>query len=725
MLGDVVAGECLVRTRLNTIVHEGTETRLEPKAMSVLVLLMARAGEVVSRDEILSRVWEDRVVSDEVLTNAVSQLRRAFGDPAREPRYIQTIAKGGYRFIAPTKAVREGLRVARLGAGLAGVAVLATLVAVGLHVSRPPPTTTKTGLVRVNEFVSLSQDRELDWLRAGIPDLMVTALSQTPRFRVVGPTSPPEIGDTAEFEIDGSFVRLDTALRVNAFARDVASGEILVAESVQTRSPGELFELIDGLAARVSMRLALARDDEPHLRRALHDVTTDSLEAYRYYVEGMRLYYYNLDHVGAIDRYEKAVEIDPSFALAHAKMSLLYMNVGDAERANRASRRALENVDRLPARERQYVTGNFYVAQEEGYARALEAYAQALALDPDHVAARHNRGFIFFRLERYREAVEELEPLVERGVAFPGSYRLLMLSHAALAEFDRGRRVADAYLTRHPEKWIGHRDLGQHLMRWGRLEEANASLTRADALHPEMLPAVDWWQLKLLRDEPIERESESARGRSAEPRLGRAMQALYRGRPNEAIRALEDVARGEDGGDWASVALGLAAAVELQVGDPEASLRTARRARELGRGSALEWHALALASIARAELGDWEGARRLAAELETRTASIPTRKERRRLHHLRGELARVAGEPAQAIEALRAAESLLAPRGFPVTMQLPQHVPIRYARAEAHRASGEHEPAIRWFRSVTESTTERLVWPDPLREEPLSAGTAL
>lgn len=723
MFGDVQTHECVVRSRLNVVIRDGREIRLEPQAMRVLMLLIERHGDVVSREEVLSLVWHERFVGDEVLTNAVSQIRRALADVPRKPRFIQTIAKGGYRWIAPTRVLpdeRTSPRPALLtmAVGLVAAAIVAGIIGSGGS-STSVDVPAISGLVTVGEFESLSGDDDLEWLRTGIAELMVTGLSRTSRLRVVGPSHMAMAGavdeSRAELAIGGSFARIDGQFRVDAYAKDTTTGELVAAESVSSTTPSELFELVDDLAARLSVRLAMFHDPEPHLRRALREITTDSIEAYQLYVEAMGRYYHNLDHLGALELYEKAVELDPSFAMAYARMSILYMNVGDQMEAVLAGRRALEHIDRLPSRERHYVTGNFYVIHEESYGRALDAYGDALELDPDHLAARHNRGYIYFRLERYREAAAELEPLVAAGVGFPGSYRLLMLSHAALGEFETGRQVADAYLSRYPEKWVGYRNLGQHLMRWGRLEEASEALYRADALRPGPPDAVEWWQLKLLLEQPLlTTRAEGGATRSPAPGLGRAMQRLYAGRPREAIAELEKMISGPDApGDWAPVVLNLSAAVKLQIGDAKASLDTATRARDVGRGNASEWQALTLASMASATLGDWEGARRLESELERKTAGLPTQKERRRLYYLRGELANTAGAPKEAVEALREAESLLAPRGFPITMQIPQHVPIRYARAEAHRAAGESREAMRWYRSVAESTTERLVWPIP------------
>ena len=87
--------------------RDGRRFRVEPKAMRVLVYLAERAGEDVPRDEILRAVWGGSPIQAEVLTNAIWELRKAFGDDAREPDFIQTVSRKGYRLVAPVHR-REG-----------------------------------------------------------------------------------------------------------------------------------------------------------------------------------------------------------------------------------------------------------------------------------------------------------------------------------------------------------------------------------------------------------------------------------------------------------------------------------------------------------------------------------------------------------------------------------------------------------------------------------------
>src|SRR3989344_1278112 len=86
--------------------HRGnTEVRLEPRVMALLACLAARAGELVTREELERRVWGRTVVGYDALTSSIIKLRKALGDDSRQPRFIETVSKKGYRLIAPVGAV--------------------------------------------------------------------------------------------------------------------------------------------------------------------------------------------------------------------------------------------------------------------------------------------------------------------------------------------------------------------------------------------------------------------------------------------------------------------------------------------------------------------------------------------------------------------------------------------------------------------------------------------
>ena len=96
-----------VEPSLNSVTWPAGTTRLEPKAMQVLVCLAEHAGQVVAKERLMRTVWPDTFVGDDVLTRCISELRRVFGDDAKEPRVIQTIPKSGYRLIAGVSSNAE------------------------------------------------------------------------------------------------------------------------------------------------------------------------------------------------------------------------------------------------------------------------------------------------------------------------------------------------------------------------------------------------------------------------------------------------------------------------------------------------------------------------------------------------------------------------------------------------------------------------------------------
>jgi DNA-binding winged helix-turn-helix (wHTH) protein len=94
-------GEFLIEPRLNNISNGDKSVHVEPKVMHVLTCLTDNPGEVVSKENLIRVVWADTFVTDDVLTCAISELRKVFGDDSKGPRYIQTIPRTGYRLIAP------------------------------------------------------------------------------------------------------------------------------------------------------------------------------------------------------------------------------------------------------------------------------------------------------------------------------------------------------------------------------------------------------------------------------------------------------------------------------------------------------------------------------------------------------------------------------------------------------------------------------------------------
>ena len=215
--------------------------------MDALVLLADRGGEVVSKDELIDGVWEGRIISEGTLTNTIAELRGALGDDARNPRYIETIPKRGYRLICPVEepTADEILGAEETGGSrwrwiaVAVVAMVACAAAVAV-VTRSRPKPLDPGVVLVPPFVNRTGDPTLDPLTTLARDRIVSQLSGSGIARPVtagaeaASANLDELCDLARSEgagltLTGALYLHDGEIEVQAQLVDVAEGELLYA----------------------------------------------------------------------------------------------------------------------------------------------------------------------------------------------------------------------------------------------------------------------------------------------------------------------------------------------------------------------------------------------------------------------------------------------------------------------------------------------------------------
>jgi DNA-binding winged helix-turn-helix (wHTH) protein/TolB-like protein/Flp pilus assembly protein TadD len=417
----------------------GTETvRIEPKAMDVLMLLADRVGRVVSREELLVAVWPGVVVGDEALTQSIIKLRKALGDNSRSPSYIETIAKRGYRLIAPVRqseavaatpaeATLAGARPAELDQALpaqrppasprylrsaALTAVVALAAALfGLYFFRSIPHTPaaadevevedsrQAGWVGVTivPFESLGADRAQAYFARGISDNLVTDLSRLSGLRLiresdVGPTAP-----SARYRISGSVQRESAMLRINIHLVDTKTHEQLWSERFE-RPFGDLFAVQDEITAKLVELLPAKVSDAERQRVAKRH--TRSLEAYDYFLRAQALFLVRRSEENEEARalYRKAVELDPEFARAYAGLAMTYA----------MDYRLRQSTYRSPALD-----------------RAHELAETARLIDPDIPEIYWALGFVQAQSRHHEQARESLQKAIALDRSFADAYALL------------------------------------------------------------------------------------------------------------------------------------------------------------------------------------------------------------------------------------------------------------------------------------------------------------
>ena len=197
-------GEWDVDPALLEISREGEVRHLEPRVMELLVCMATRAGETISREELLDSVWGDRIVVEAVLTQAISQLRGGFDDDRKSPRYVQTVHRRGYRLVAPVRwldrpdaAITNAPSPSRIGAARRGrlrpwigVALvllsLLTFIGVRQRLADQAPTTYPS--IAVLPFENLSSESE-EYLAIGLTEMLITDLAKIPGLKVISFTS--------------------------------------------------------------------------------------------------------------------------------------------------------------------------------------------------------------------------------------------------------------------------------------------------------------------------------------------------------------------------------------------------------------------------------------------------------------------------------------------------------------------------------------------------------
>lgn len=421
-------GPWAVKPTTNRIRGENGAVRLSPKAMDVLVALAARPGDVIPKDELLSAVWDHQFVTEDVLKHAVMELRKALGDCASEPRFIETIPKRGYRLVAavapaaapgiPGEAPPSGDTAGRASRGrkrwLALAAGLLTAATVGIAASRwergPPPAPGERPVRLVAlDFDDLSPRRDQGYLAAGISDLLRTELASLSGLRVIAGT--PRGGTVAAgavptgsqalarhlgapFVLGGAVVAEGDRVRVTAQLVDAGDGGLLWAESYE-RDLGDVLilqrELVRHIARETRLRLTPGEESRLARRDAVDP------EALRSYLQGLE--HFDRWQSGGVPRsveyFEEAVRGDPGFALAHARLAhtvaaLAMVEYLTPEQAVRQGLRAAEDAVRLDPGSAEAHASLAAVATvlEWDWPKAEAAIGRALELNPDSAFVR-------------------------------------------------------------------------------------------------------------------------------------------------------------------------------------------------------------------------------------------------------------------------------------------------------------------------------------------------
>ncbi len=422
------------------LTKEGEPVALSPKVLDLLRYLLDRPATLVTKDELFKAVWPDVIVTDNALTQAVSELRQALGDDPSKPAYVQTVARRGYRFIAP--------------------------VAAHASTAAPPSVAPEAGVraSAVLDFTNVNADPEVDWLSTGIAETVTNDLRTLRGLRVIDRVRVVEsmrrtggalarVGEDlgVELAITGSFQRSGDRLRIMARAVHVTTGEV-VADAKADGAVAAVFELQD----RIVEQMAASIGAHAGVRRrgsSAHE--TSSLEAYRRFTEGrVRLEALDAASVpGAIADFEAAVELDPRYALA-------YVGLANARFMQYEQSRARNQPD------------GALLATAIGHVR------RAIELDRDLAEAHATLAFLLVSAGRTADAIEEARKAVRLEPEYWGHH--FRLAHATWG--DERLAALGRTLELYPDFSFAHFETAMVYIARSALEQAESVLREGTAV---------------------------------------------------------------------------------------------------------------------------------------------------------------------------------------------------------------------------------------------------
>ena len=532
----------------NCLRRNGDEHALRQKSLQVLLYLIEHRERSVGKEELLQNVWEGVAVTDDALVQIIVELRKLLGDDSRQPRFIKTIPKAGYRFIAPVQALaspqaavieieetttvqielEETFAPAALPARQfnrppmwlalgGGTALLALALFAFSRRAQPSAETALPRLpgkqsVAVLYFENQSGDRELDWLREGLADMLITNLSRSRTLTLlsrqqlaallnhIGQSNTAklnledglEIGRRAQAEvlILGRFARLGEQVRIDVTLHEARTGQLQAAEALVAERPALILSQLDLLSLKLARHLG-ATPDAPN--GGLAAVMTSNLDAYRYYslaLEQAQMYQFN----EAITLLEKALALDPQFAMAYARIGYIYAErMGQGEKARPHLAKALQLDEQAPGRlnerDKLYI-GAWSATASYDREQAVKIYRELLARYPLETEAYLRLGWALGRQYKYEEALQVTRQGLVTDPEEKDLYNLLGGSCQRLGRNAEAQAAFEHYTQLTPNDPNAWDSLGLFHQSLGQYEQAVNAYQRALALNPESRIAI-------------------------------------------------------------------------------------------------------------------------------------------------------------------------------------------------------------------------------------------
>ena len=526
--------------RAGELYKSGRKIKLQEQPFRILAMLLEQPGQVVTREQLRERLWpEDTFVDfDHSLNTAVKKLRQALNDEADKPRFIETLPKRGYRFVGPAVERTEGPPSSRgkeigltadekAGApegkstGTAGTApsaharwkfavpiaipILAFAVAAYFFTHRNRALTEKDTIV-IADFSNSTGDPVFDGtLKQGL----AVQLAQSPFLAILSDEKvhntlklmgrPPDerlrpdvardlcqrAGSAAV--IDGSIAKLEDAFVVGLNAVDCRTGENLAREQITSEDKRHVLAALGEATQKLRGKLGESLSSVQRYDTPIEQATTPSLEALKALSLAMKTARES-GEVKSIPYFKRAIELDPNFALAHARLGAGYIGLGEPGHSAENIQRAYELKERVSDPERFNITALYHIAVTRDLEKAnqtCELWARSYPRDENpHLLM----GLNYEYLGRYEQAISEDWKAIQLNPDYAVTYSNLMEVYTPLNRLEEAKATYRKALERKLDGPFLHTDM--YVLAF--LENDAAEMQRQISLATSMAGAEDW-----------------------------------------------------------------------------------------------------------------------------------------------------------------------------------------------------------------------------------------
>lgn len=465
--------------------RQGIRIKLQEQPFRLLVLLLQRAGQVVSREELRAQLWpQDTFVEfDNSLNVAVRKLRDALRDDADTPRFVETLPKRGFRFLAPVTSPPAAQATEQTPIPPpAPQASVPSSLPVSQAVAAPPaaatPATRQPAIV-VLPFANLSSDEDTEFFADGVTEEIINALAQIQDLRVVARTSAfsfkgrqvdlRTVGTSLNVTtvLEGSVRKSGNRLRIVAQLIDTADGYHIWSERYD-RELQDIFEMQDEIARTIADKLRLTlgvKGSEPLVRAGTKD-----LEAYQLYLKG-RFHWNKRSADGlrrALEYFHQAIAKDPNYAIAYAGLADAYDMMSFRNilapsalmpKAKAAAAKALELDSHLAEPQVSLAYAAFTYDRE--WTAAARHFDRALASNPPYVLNHAFYPFYLSSCGRLKESISVARRALELDPASPAVSHVLAVQLYLARQFDQSLEQCDQTLEMDPNYEPAYAVLGQ------------------------------------------------------------------------------------------------------------------------------------------------------------------------------------------------------------------------------------------------------------------------